>query len=214
MKEINTTEMETDSPKPDQELSVSVQERIEHWRGLTANDIETRIKRLDFIVDPWGRLDDYAELKLPKGWELSTTSRDGSLFGTILLASKIDRLNKKVKGALKQYVANHGLMLSQADTFIETLYYAKFTILPLLINVLNDKNLYRAYRNYSRALSREDYIKWINKYHLQHNEFNVKLNATERVRLAELIDRMIRADKKLRPMRDKLRLKREANTPA
>lgn len=185
---------------------------IEHWSKFDSKGIEEQVKHLNFIVDPWGRLIEYTSLILPEGWKLKTTSRDSSKPGTIILSSDVESKNSKINKAIKQYVSNHGLTLAQADTFIETLYYAKFLVLPLLTTVLNDKLLYRAYRTYSREQSLDEYFKWIRKNSLQHNEFNVKLTSIERVRLSEMLDRMVRADKQLRPMREQMRNK--FNKPA
>lgn len=178
----------------------------EYWSKFDSTGIEDQIKNLNFIVDPWGKISDYKDLILPEGWCLKTTSREETKPGTILISSDLENRKLKINKAIKQYVSNHGLTLAQADTFIETLYYAKFSVLPLLTTVLNDKILYRAYRTYSREQNLEEYFKWIRKYSLQHNEFNVKLTSIQRVRLSEMLDRMVRADKQLKPIREKMRL--------
>lgn len=193
-----------------EELSVregQVKSIKDHWSSFDARGIEEQINHLNFIVDPWGRLVEYENLVLPQGWQLQTTSRDVKKPGTIILSSNLEAKKAKLNKVIKQYVSNHGLTLAQADTFIETLYYAKYAVLPLLTTVLNDKVLYRAYRTYSREQTLEEYFKWIRKNSLQHNDFNVKLTTMERVRLSEMLDRMVRADKQLRPMREQMRAK-------
>ncbi len=180
---------------------------FEHWDGITSAELEERIARMDFIVDNWGLLDSYAGLTLPKGWKLVTTSLRGSTLGTVLIASDDPNKTRRLNRTIKTFVSNHGLRLAQADTFIETLYYAKFLLLPLLSVVLADKNLYRAYRNYSRQYTMNEYVNWIHEHELHNSQFNVKLTPTERVQISELLDRMARADTKLRDVRAAARLK-------
>lgn len=191
-----------------------VNERKKLWSGLTVKDIENRLSRLDFIIDPWGTLDEYSDLVLPEGWSLETTSVRSSLPGTVLLTSPDHKSKIRVKRVIKQFVVNHGLSLAQADTFNETLYFAKFAVLPLLTTVLNDDTLYRAYRTYDRKASRDAFLKWINKYDLQHNDFNIHLTPTNRMRISEMLDRMACADKKLKPYREKMRKKFADRKPA
>lgn len=177
------------------------QENFNRWDKISAKDIVARVHRLDFIVDHFGFLDSYKGIELPHGWELVTTSRNSNSLGTITLSTSNSRHEQVLKRSIKNYVANHGLRLSQADTFIETLYYAKFAILPLISVVLADKDLYYAYRRYSRNYTVAEYVRWIHDNNLQNSDFNVKLTPAERVHINEMIDRMARADVKLRSVR-------------
>lgn len=190
-------------PVPVTEVTRSPEEQanFDHWDKLSESAIRDRVGRLDFIVDRWGILDQYAGIQLPEGWSLITTSRHSHTVGTILLSTTDPVATERLQRSIKTYVANHGLRLAQADTFIETLYYAKFAILPLLSVVLADNKLYRAYRNYSREKDVKQYVAWIHEHDLQNSEFNAKLAPTDRIYLAEMLYRMTRADLKLREVR-------------
>lgn len=178
---------------------------ISDWGSLSDKDITERIRRLNFIVDIRGALSDYKDLQLEGGYTLVTTSISPDKVGTITLShTHVDR-KRRIRNAMKAYISNHGLTLAQADTFIETLYHAKFTLLPLLVTVLNDKNLYTAYRTYSREMDRKEYIQWVCKHDLQKSDFNVTLVNSERAQLSDLLNRMARADKVLRPERARWR---------
>lgn len=191
----------------DEKRLVQVEATIKEWSSLTPSDLFDRVRHLKFIVDPWGTLDEYADLTLQGGYTLESTSRSPSTPGTITLGHSSAEIARRIRRAIKTYANNHGLTLAQADTFIATLYFAKFSLLPLLLTVLNDKALYNAYRSYSRDLSRDDYFLWIKKNNLQNSAFNVSLTPVERARLSDLLERMVRADKVLRPTREKYRAK-------
>lgn len=182
------------------------------WSSFNQKEIENQINRLNFIVDPWGCLNEYDDLVLAKGWGVQTTSREVDKPGTIFLSAEHESKKVKLNKIIKQYISNHGLTLAQADTVIETRYYAKFKVLPLLTTVLNDKFLYRVYRSYSRNQTLEEYFAWIRKNSLQHNLFNITLTTIERIQISEMLERMVKADIQLRPMRDKMRTKFKKET--
>lgn len=199
--------LETPPPNPPERTSAE-QENFERWNDISKGELNSRIANLDFIIDPNGILDHYADLILPEGWDLATTSITGQTLGTITLSSNDQHKKKRLNRAIKTYVANHGLRLSQADTFIETLYHAKYKVLPLLSVVLSDKNLYDAYRAYRRSYSYDDYVAWIHKFGLHKCNFSLHLKTNDRVQLSEMLDRMVRADVILRKVRSTLRERR------
>lgn len=183
----------------------TVEQNTKDWGSLSPDKIYDRIKHLNFIVDPWGVLNDYKDLQLEGGYTLVTTSISPDKVGTITIGHTRSDLKNRIQNIMKSYVSNHGLTLAQADTFLGTLYYAKFSLLPLLVTVLNDNSLYLAYRTYSREMTRTEYIKWVRKFDLQNSEFNVRLINGERAQLSDLLRRMAYVDRKLKPQREKWR---------
>ncbi len=205
--EVSPPQGTVNKQERDVKRQAQVEATINEWSSLSPADLFERVRRLKFIVDPWATLDEYADLTLQGGYILESTSRSSSTPGTITLGHSTAEVARRIRRSIKTYANNHGLTLAQADTFITTLYFAKFSLLPLLLTVLNDKALYNAYRSYSRDLTREEYFQWIKKNNLQNSAFNVSLTPVERARLSDLLERMVRADKVLRPTREKYRVK-------
>lgn len=214
LKSIEVVTLPETPPPIDFTRTAEEQANFEKWDKVTADQLYQRLRRLDFIVDQWGILDHYADITLPNGWSLQTTSKQSNTVGTIYLFGKDEKRKATLNRNLKMYIANHGIRLSQADTFIETLYYAKFLVLPHLSVVLNDDKLYQAFRKYSRDQKMSQYVEWVHKHNLQHNEFAVKLTPMERAGIGELLSRMALTDYRLRDWRAQCRLEREAKALA
>lgn len=196
------------------ERQKEVEATIKDWSRLSEKEITERIRHLNFFVDNWGLLSEYNDLQLEGGYTLITTSISPDKPGTIMVSHTDPDRQRRINNVMKSYISNHGLTLAQADTLLKTLYYAKFKLLPLLVTVLNDKNLYNAYRTYSREMSRKEYIQWVCKYNLQNSDFNVTLLNGERAQLSDLLKRMARADKLLQPDRARWRAQAAAREQA
>lgn len=182
----------------------TILEIIKSWGTLNKEQLTTLVTKRNFIIDLWATLDDYKDLKLEGNWEVASTSLESNLPGTIFVKPTAKKEEAIFNKAVTQYLTNHGLTTAQADTFSKTYYFAKYRVLEFLVPVLNDQNLYMAYKDYKRKFTRQEYIAWLDRFPLNRH-FNAKLDDIERHYLSCLILRMAGNDRKLAPIRRELK---------
>lgn len=189
-----------------------LEDNIFFWQNMPVRSLELNISQGNIIIDPWSTLDNYTGLELPAGYAVVSTSKFANHPGTIYIEGTNSDTDGRIKKGYKQYLTDHGLSLAQADTFITTLFYAKFATLPFLHKALNDSTLYRAMRLYTVNFSRTEFFDWIDQFSLRDNEVYQSIDNNDRLLLSEMLNRMAGADKKLVEYRERMRKKKRVKT--
>lgn len=205
--EVRAKSLESKKDFKSEERRKEIEDNKYYWANQTTKSLDIHLRRANIIVDPWATLEEYSDLTLPNGWYVTSTSKHPNKPGTLLLANNDKDIKDRIKSVYKRYLLSQGLTLAQADTFIATLYYAKFTTLPFLAEALADPIVYRGLRSYNVGFKREEFFKWLEQYGLRDNELYKKLLASDRVALGEMLNRMAGADKKLVAYREEMRTK-------